>query len=215
MIILSEIPATVGFRDIVFEPLRRQQITPGGVGAVQTIERALPMWNAEYSTPPLVGTSLNDMIAFLDEREGAIHPFLAYDPRRVMPFAYKDQPITADPWTQTGQTAPRITGTNYANSTITIDRLENGALLTKGDYVSFFDTVAWWLYRCQENKTVSGNTVTIKVGPRPLSIAAAYNIRYRKACCAMKIIGGYEAPASVDTPTVFKFKAFQYIEKSV
>lgn len=215
MTILSEIPDSVGFRSISFDPVRKQQITPGGIGAIQTIDRALPMWVAEYETPPLVGDRQNAMVAFLDEREGAINPFLAYDSSRTMPYAYSSLPLLSDPWTQTGQTAPRITATSYSNSTVTLDRMENGAILTKGDYVSFFDTIAWWLYRCQEDKVVSGNTVTIKVGPRPLTITGPYDIRYRKACCAMKIIGGYTAPKSVDTPAVFKFRAFQYIKKAV
>lgn len=214
MTILSEIPSTVGFRSISFDIGRKQQLTPSGGGAIQTIERALPMWAASYATPPLVGVKQQDMIAFLDEREGAINPFLAYDPRRIMPAAYASLSLAADPWTQTGQTAPRITATNFTNSTVTLDRLQNGAILTKGDYISFNDGIAWWLYRLQENKVVSGNTVTVKVGPRPSSIAASYNIRYRKACCAMKIIGGYDAPTDVNTPTVISFKAFQYIEKA-
>lgn len=211
-----EIPSLVGFRSITFDPMRKQQITPGGVGALQTIERALPMWMAEYATPPLIGDKYNEAIAWLDGLEGALNPFLAYDPRRIMPYAYRHLTIASDPWTLAGQTAPRITSADYANSTITMDRLANGAVITKGDYVSFYDGTAWWLYRVGQTVTAAANTATVKVGPRPRSIVGGpFNIRYRKACCAMKIIGGYEAPADVETPTAITFKAYQFIKRSV
>lgn len=208
-----EIPSVLGFNSISFDPMYKQQNTPGGIGAMQTINRSLPMWAAEYATPPLIGDWLNEALSWLDSLEGALNPFLAYDPRRIMPYAYRSLPVTSDPWTQSGQTAPRATATNYANSTITLDRLQTGAVITKGDYISFFDGVAWWLYRAGQTLTVVGNTATVIVKPRPRTITGPFAIRYRKACCAMKIIGGYEAPASVDTPTTLQFKAYQFIKK--
>jgi hypothetical protein len=211
-----EIPTIVGFESIEFEPIRRQSISPGGAGALQVSDRMTPMWSGDFKTPPLIGAPYNEMKAFLDDLEGALNPFLGYDPRRKMPYAYRHLSIANDPWTQTGQAAPRVTATSFANSTVTIDRLQNGAIITKGDYISWYDGVAWWLYRIGANATVSGNSVTIKVGPRPKSLVGGpYAIRYRKACCAMKIIGGYTAPESVSSPTIITFKGFQFINKAV
>lgn len=212
-----EIPSVLGFNSISFDPVYKQQNTPGGMGAIQTINRASPMWAAEYATPPLIGDKYNAAIAWLDGLEGALNPFLGYDPRRVMPYAYRSLPITADPWTQTGASSPYVRNSNYANSTLGLLSVEPGSIFTRGDYISFFDGTAWWLYRVAEDLVAANNSPDVKVFPRPKTLAAGYPfaMRYRKACCAMKIIGGYTAPATVDTPTVIQFKAYQFIKRTV
>lgn len=209
-----EVPTLVGFRSISFEPVRKQQITPMAMGAVQTIDRATAMWGAEYATPSLMGDTLNEAIAWIDSLEGAMFPFLGYDPRRVMPYAYRTQPVAADPWTQSGQTAPRVTSASFANSTLTLGRLANGAIITKGDYISYFDGTNWWLFRSQQTVIAAGNAATVKVTPRPRTLVGTPDVRYRKACCMMKIIGGYTAQGDVDNPTSLSFKAYQFINRT-
>lgn len=207
-------PPLWGIKTALFQITRKQQITASGAGAVQVIDRARPFWRAEFSSPPLMGDAYNNVMAFLDQLEGAANSFLCYDPRRIMPYAYANTPVTNDPWTQTGQTAPRITSADYTNSQITLDRLQTGAIITKGDYISFFDGLAYYLYRSTQTIVVtSSHSVVLSVQPRPLSIATAYNITYRKAPAEMKIVGGITESGAVDSPTTVSFKAFQFTNK--
>lgn len=210
-----EIPEVLGFEKKVFDLSYKQQINPEGSGFIQTLDRATPAWYAEFTTPPLAGEKLGIAQAFIDSLEGALNSFQAYDPGRIMPYAYRGLSVLSDPWTQTGQTAPRVTARDYANSTLTIDRLENGAIITKGDLISFHDGVAWHLYRSAADAVVSGNAVILAVKPRPMPInTLPSNIRYRKACFEAKIIGGVKWEGSVSTPDSLSFKAVQFINRA-
>lgn len=212
-----EIPPTTGFNSKVFDIGDYQQIGAGSPsGFVQTYQRSEPLWYAEYTTPPLNDTRYDEFIAFKLALEGAMETFLAYDPRRPMPRAYQNLSTTSDPWTQTGQTAPRCTVMDYTASTLTLDRLQNGAVITSGDYIAFQVGLIWYLFRAQTGATAAGNTATIIVKPRPhlFSGALPVNVRYRKACCQMKIMGGIKEDDSVDSFPKFSFKAFQFLDRS-
>ena len=211
-----EIPAGLVFNARKFEPAHFQQITPGGRGFLQTIERSRPWWIAEYSTPPLNNDRYNEATAFFDELQGAMESFLAYDPRRPMPHAYRTLPTSFDPWTQVGQTAPRVTAYDYNASTLTLDRMADTAVVTKGDYISFLIGYKWYLFRATETGAAAANTITIKVKPRPsLEGTLPVNIRYRRACCQMKLLGRPEESDSVDSNPSFIFRAVQFVDRSV
>lgn len=212
-----ELPSTVGFTSREFQPAYKQQMSPSGGGNLQTIERSVPLWRAQYTTPPLVGTPFDDMNSFFDQLNGSLNTFLGYDPKRVMPKAYASASLTSDPWTQTGQAAPRVTSATYSTSLLTIDRLQNGAIIAKGDYISFFDGIAWWLFRStQADVTVTGNAATITVSPRPNDLASTtFAVRYRKAVAEMKMIGALKESGQVGTGQTFNFTAVQYIRKYV
>lgn len=207
-----EIPAGLGFKSRKFQLGYKQQITPGSSGFTQTIDRSIPVWYAEYQTPPMNDARYSAAAAFIDALEGSLYTFLAYDPAYQMPIAYKNSPIASDPWTQTGQTAPRVTATSYSNSTLTLDRLQNGAIITPGDRICFYDGKAWWLFRARSAHVVSGNTATVTVGPRPITPnALPQNIRYRRPVFEAKIIGAVEETGDVNTPVSLGFKCFQFI----
>jgi hypothetical protein len=124
-----------------------------------------------------------------------------------------DQPITADPWTQTGQVAPRITAFDYANSTITLDRLQNGASINIRDYISAQIDGIWYLWRSQTRvASVTSNIATLAVKPRPnIRNFVASNIRYRMAPMEMKVIGRPdETDQGPDDLPSFTFRAGQY-----
>lgn len=209
------IPSGLVFNSRAFQLGYKQQMTPVSAGFTQTIDRVTPMWWAEYTTPPLNDARYSAAMAFFDALEGSINTFLAYDPQKIMPLAYINNPITDDPWTQTGFAAPRATALNYANSTITLDRLQNGAIISPGDYFAFYDSIAWFLYRARSSHVVAGNTATVTVSPRPLTWTGTQkDIVYRKATAEMKVIGGYKETASVGSPPVISFKAFQFINRT-
>lgn len=205
------------FNSKVFRQGYMQQTTPSGQqGFVQTLNRSSPFWLAQYTTPGLNGTRYNEFITFLDQLEGSMNTFLAYDPRRPMPFAYRTQALASDPWTQTGFAAPLMAGFDYANSTLTMQRLQNGAIVTAGDYISFIDHNCWYLFRIQSNYVIAGNAQVMSVKPRPniVGYSAPVDTRYRKACCEMKIIGEVEETDSVDDAgTSFKFNAGQFTNR--
>lgn len=197
----------------VFDLNHAQQITPTGEnGFIQTLQRSSPFWMAEYETPGLAEDRYQEWINFFDLLEGSMNTFLAYDPRRPMPYAYRSMSTASDPWTQSGQPAPRITGQNYANSTIDLDRMENGAIITKSDLISVQVGGIWYLFRSQENRTAAANAVTaLVVKPRPnIASLVATSIRYRKACCEMKMIGKQQERDSVEGLPSFSFRGGQY-----
>lgn len=189
-----------------------QQLTPSGEnGFIQTLERSSPFWRAEYTTPGLTGDRYNDMVAFLDQLEGAIGTFLAYDPRRPMPWAYRAQPLASTPWG-----VPNAVAYNYANSTVTLSGVTNGAILTKGDYISFQQGIIWYLFRLQASYISTGANIVASVKPRP-NLTGVLNsvVRYKKACCEMKMLGLYDENDSVsEVGPSFSFSGTQYIARA-
>lgn len=210
-----EIPTAMGFNSKVFRIAHAQQVNPfGDVGFIQTLNRSNPFWVAEYTTPPLTGSSYNDASVFLDSLEGSTNTFLAYDPRRIMPYAYASHPLGENPW----GASPRIIAQDYANSTISLDTMTVGAVITKGDYISVQVGLIWYLFKAQQTVTVGGggSVAGLIVKPRPAIIGLVANvIRYKKACIEMKMIGDYEEDDSVDTFPVFRFRAGQFTNRAV
>lgn len=207
-----EMPPYIATRK--FDLVYVQQLSPTGeYGFIQTLDRTAPFWLAEYTTGPLPEDRYRAWINFLDLLEGSRNTFLGYDPRRPMPYMYRTQLTTFDPWTQTGQVAPQITAFSYANSTITLGRLQNGATIYYGDYISASIGGIWYLFRSQEYvPSVTGNSVVLDVKPRPnIANFVATNIRYRMACAEMKVIGRVQEDDSGpgDFPS-FAFRAGQY-----
>jgi hypothetical protein len=211
-----EMPEELRIREKNFDISYYQQSSPAGMGFNQTIQRSIPMWYAEYETVGLRADRYDAVRSFFDLLDGSLGTFLAYDPRRPMPRAYSAQPTAEDPWTQTGQTAPRVTAVNVANSTISLDRLETGAVITKGDYISYKVGNIWVLHRSVETETVTGNTATIVVRPRPfVTTGFPVSIRYRKAVAQMKLLNTAEERDTVEGLPSFRFQAMQFIDRSV
>jgi hypothetical protein len=194
-----EIPPEMGFTSRVFDIGHAQTLSPGGKGFLQTVQRATPMWFAEYKTAPLRAS------------------FLAYDPRRPMPRAYQHLPTTADPWTATGEVAPRVIDSDYVTSALLLDRMEPGAIVSAGDYISFELGLKRYLYRVTTGYVANGGGFAhVFVKPRPFHVLVGTpEIRYRKAVAQMKIIGGYKEEDNVNTLPSFSFKASQFIDQSV
>jgi hypothetical protein len=194
-----------------------QQLSPSGeVGFIQTMNRSAPFWMAEYTTPPLREDRYRLWSNFFDQLDGSMYTFLAYDPRRPMPYAYSGQLITNDPWTQIGQVAPRITAFDYTNSQITLDRLQNGVTITQGDYISVQIDGVWYLWRSQTQiNNVVGNGCVLTVRPRPnIMNFVATNIRYRMACCEMKMLGAAEETDAVDNLPTFTFRGGMFTARA-
>jgi hypothetical protein len=195
-----------------FDIINSQQLSPSGeMGFVQTLRRTSPFWGAEYDTGILEDLRWQEWQTFFDQLEGSMYTFLAYDPRRPMPYAYRHMTIASDPWTQSGQAAPRITAFDYANSTISLDRLATNAIITRGDYISVKIGNIWYLWRAQTNIVVGGTTASIPVRPRPnIMDFVASNIRSRRACMEMKMIGRPDETDAVDSFPSFSFRAAQF-----
>ena len=214
-----EAPNELVFNTRVFDIGRLQQISPGGGGYIQTFDRSTPMWFAELGTPPLNDQRYQQVQAFFDQLEGSANSFLCYDPRRPMPFAYRTQPVTADPWTQTIYPAPVVNAFDFANSTLTLGKMQNGAIISLGDYISFKIGNIWYLFRVTGGPyTVdSSNVIKVAVQPRPNLVgfvSGATPIRYRRPCFEGKIIGAPDWTDSVDSFPSCKFKVVQFINRS-
>lgn len=196
-----------------FDLIYAQQLSPSGeYGFIQTLDRTAPFWMAEYNTGPLVEDKWREWMYFFDQLEGSRNTFLAYDPRRPMPYAYAAQALVSDPLTQVGQVAPRITAFDYANSQISLDRLKTGGIITRGDYIAAQVAGIWYLWRSQTTvPSIAGTTAVLNVKPRPniLNFVAS-NIRYRAAPMEMKIVGKVNEDDQVDDLPAFSFRAGQY-----
>ena len=208
-----EIPTLVGFRSRKFDIRHVQQTTnPGQNGFVQTINRAAPFWTAEYETPPLNETKENEARIFLDALEGSMNTFLAYDPKRIMPQAYQGQAEGSAPW----GAGVAITNYDYANSTIDLTGLTEGAIITKGDYVSVEIDDIWYLFRSMQTVTIGvlGTALDLIVKPRPNFLSFTISpVRYERACCEMKLIGEPEWDDSVGELAAVRFIGGQFVNR--
>lgn len=207
-----EIPTTVGFKSRSFDLRHAQQVTNvGGSGFIQTINRSAPFWTAEYETPPMNDTKENEARVFLDSLEGAMNTFLAYDPKRIMPQAYKGLSEGSAPWG-----TPTITGYDYANSNIDLASMTVGAQITKGDYISVEIDDVWYLFRAMQSVTVGvgGTVADLIVRPRPNFLSFSTTaIRYIRACCEMKMIGEPKWADEVGIPASVQFAAGQFVNR--
>lgn len=213
-----EMPQPLPIRSKVFSLNYRQNISFIGPGFSQTLERGVPAWSAKYTSSPLSPARYQTLMAFLLKLDGASGTFLGFDPRYEMPHAYSSLAVTEDPWTQAGQTAPRVTAANYANSTLTVDRLASSAIITPTDYISVKVGECWHLFRITAVSSIVSNTATVYVKPRPLFEGSANlpaDVRYRRACCEMRFLPPYTETDSVDTLPIVEFNAVQFFSKVV
>lgn len=216
MTLQLEIPLVMGFVSKTFQLGHRQQITGQTGGFMQTLNRTTPMWYAEYTTPPLRHARYNEVIGFLGRLRGAEETFLAYDPRRPMPYSHRTSPVGTNPWKWASAGNPRVTAFSFSAATLTLGQMLTGAVVTPGDYISFKIGSVWYLYRVLIGGTVSGSTLTVTVEPRPnIANFVATDIRYEKACAEMKIIGGIKESDSVESLPVINFAAFQFINREL
>src|SRR5690606_12252935 len=148
-----EMPSPLPVRAKSFDLNYNQLASPtGGGGFIQTIDRGPTLWLATYESAPLTGERLQKFQAFLDELEGSLGTFLAFDPNHVRPYAYRK--VGGKPWVQTGQADSRVIGSNMTNSTLSLDRVQPGTVFTPHDYISFKQGNAWYLYRVDRKSVV-------------------------------------------------------------
>lgn len=212
-----ELPTTLGFNSKVFDLNLLQQLSPSGRGYIQALDRTTPMWIAEYQTPGLRDHVYDAAISFLMRLDGSMNTFLGYDPRRPMPRAYQHMSIASDPWTGAGFDAPLVDDFDYEFSTISLSQMAPGAVITSGDYVSFKYLGIWYLFRAMSSAIADpSGGATIEVRPRPYmpDTFTSAEVRYRRACCEMKMIGRYEEKDNVEENPSFFFRAVQFINRS-
>lgn len=208
-----EMPSPLPVKAKSFDLNYAQLISPSGTGFSQTIERGPTLWSASYETPPLRDERDQVFQAFLDSLYGSMGTFLAFDPRRPRPYAYRN--IGGKPWVQSGQTDAIVIAGNTANSTLQLGRLEPGAIISVGDYISHKIGRAWYLYRVIVGGVAVSNTLTVTVNLRPPTFAAqAYIARLDRACCTMKLNGAPEKRDSVDSFPTYRISAFQFVDRS-
>lgn len=211
-----EMPSPLRINSKVFDLNTAQNITPVGSGFTQTIERVRPLWLATYMTPPLVAgsTAELDFQAFLDALQGSYGTFLGYDPRRPRPIAYALG--ATETWRAVLGTPPVIDSADHDTQNLTIKGLAVGAIITRGDFISFQRSNAWHLHRVIVGATASGSGIaSVSVVPPPVTSTTDVNARMSKACAAMKILGGVTKNDKVDDPgPSYQFQAYQFIDRS-
>ncbi|MEB3059361.1 hypothetical protein, partial [Parvimonas sp. D9] len=134
MQVTIQLPILFGVKDKKFQLAYRQQNTPSDGGFIQSIDRISPTWWAQYQTVPLFGERYIAAQSFLDSLNGSLNPFLAYDPGRIVPYAYRNQPGVTLPWG-----FPSLLVSNYQDATITIGDGTPGGIISPTDYISYQD----------------------------------------------------------------------------
>lgn len=213
-----EMPSPLPVNSKMFDLNYNQSVSPAGSQFLQTIERAPPMWVAKYSTPNLSPETDSVFQAFLDSLEGSMVPFLAFDPRRPRPYAYRN--IGGEPWVAAGQSAVRITNSYYSydggRGLLLVDRFANNATITPGDYISYQRGNQWYLHRVLVGSIIySDGTGSLWVTPRPPTTGTDVNGRMTRACCAMKLIGKVQKDDTVEANgPKYSFSAIQFKDRS-
>jgi len=212
-----EMPSPLPVNSKRFDLNYNQSVSPAGSQFLQTIERAPPMWVAKFMTPPLSPERDQLFQAFLDSLQGALVPFLAYDPRRPRPYAYRTG--VGEPWVAAGQSAVRITEAQYdsdGRGRLIVDRFAESAIITPGDYISYKRGNQWSLHRILSGSAInSGGSGDLYVTPRPVSSTDDVNGRMVRACCSMKILGQVEKDDRVeDIGPKYTFSAVQFKDRS-
>lgn len=207
-----ELPNPLSVNKKTFDLSDVQQLSPVGSGFIQTIDRTTPFWVAGYSTPPLNDEKDQVFQAFMDSLEGSRNTFLAYDPRRPRPYAYRN--TSGESWLVMGAPA-KVVDTLYESSQLRLTEFAPGAIITQGDYISFRDGYIWRLYRSKETLVADedGNML-ITVRPRPVPLQNICNLRLNKACAEMKVMGKYSKNDSVESYPTYEFTAVQYINRA-
>lgn len=206
-----EMPNPLPVNAYTFQPSLVQNITPAGIGFIQTIDRSPTLWTAKFTTPPLDLKSERGKAweAFIDLLNGSRVPFLAYHPRRGLnPLNY--------PSGVPG--SPVVDSASATNKTLTIHGFPAGGSLLRGDFVSFFVSPTWYLYRITADAVANGSgviTVSVNITPPDISTGAAITIRFARACCAMKMIGQPQVSDKVaDTGPTYTIQAAQFVDRT-
>ena len=214
----TEMPNPLPVNAKVFDLMRIQNVSPVNGGFFQSIDRISPLWTAKYQTPPLTPVREQALQAFLDGLQGSIYTFLGFDPRRPKPYTYMSYAYGVKPWEQSSNSTTISAASNSA-STITIGGLANGAVLTAGDYVSWFNASSnniWYLHRITVGATAASNSATVTVQPAPINVSSGANFaRLERACAEMKVVGGIQKTDKVeDIGPTYAWSAVQHISRS-
>lgn len=213
MAVPIELPIPFPANSKKFDLLPNQLMTPigntsNGGGFIQTLQRSQPYWVAEWGTPPLRDDREQLMRAFLDSLEGSLNPFLGYDPRRPMPYAYKHLPIGTAPWgSVVAQTA------SFTNSELLL-RSTSPLKMTRGDYVQVNIGNQVRLFRVR-NSPAQGTLLGLLVSPRPPTfLSEDHPARLIRAGAAFKMIGAPDWNDQVDSLPSVRFQAVQFIDRN-
>ncbi len=207
-----EMPVPLPVNSKVFDLNFNQAISPIGAGFIQTLDRAEPMWVAQYSTPPLVDSRDIIFQAFLDKLNGSGNCFLGFDPRRPKPWAYRASTVEA--WLANPATPAQVVAADYSDSTLVVTGLLAAAVITPGDYISYKRGNAWYCHRVITGGTAVGGAITLLVTPRPRSSVTSVAARMLRAPAAMKIMGRVEKNDKIDTFPQYTFSAVQFIDRT-
>ncbi len=209
-----EMPNPLPVKQKSFDLAFVQDTTPVTGGFLQTINRTSPLWVAKYTTPPLSASREQAFQAFLDLLDGATNTFMAFDPRRPLPYNYVGNP---NGWLSGSGAQVNLVNTNPAASTITLSGFKPGALIASGDYICFQIGNAWYLHRFNGNWVAdgSGNIAAAVVRPFPQAFVSEVTCRLTRAGCEMKILGGVTKTDQIeDIGPVYSFSAYQFIDRT-
>lgn len=214
-----EMPSPLPVNSKLFDLNYNQDVSPAGAGFVQTIQRAEPMWIAQYSTPPLTDERDQIFQTFLDTLDGSMNTFIGYDPRRPRPYMYRQAlgfGLTSAPWERASGVAPQVIARDYGTRVLMLSGMTTDSQLIRGDYISYLEDNTWFCHRViVPGIADSMGLMSIGVTPRPRSSVTAANVRLIRAGAAMKIMGRVAKKDTVESFPSYSFNAVQFIDRTV
>lgn len=180
----------------------QQQRSATGGGETRYADRAPSLWKAELTTPPMLHSEAEGLMALANSRAGGLKTFLLYNYRMPYPSSDPDGSII-------GATVPKL-GTITDRTHVAFTGFPNSYVIPLGTYFGIiFDTSRYYLGQFCEAKT--SNPVTGTVGateiwpPLPASITGTPDIFIKKPVAKFRLVPGSAYPSSI-TPTESTFK---------
>lgn len=154
----TDILTSVRYTDQQLQLVSRQETSTQASGVVRGKDFGSALWQATYTTVPLL---LRDALAFeaaLNSLDGVINVFEAGDLRARYPRAYP-----AGVFSDTGV----LNSVNANNKALSLKSLPPGFILSAGDYLAFNYGTSRALHQIVESVTadIGGNTTEFEVRP--------------------------------------------------
>lgn len=155
----SDILTLVGFEPpFTFEPVAQQELSRLASGTSIGKDLGPALWFGSYTTEELHNDDMVDYQAVLASLDGVINVFEGWDLRRPAPRLYPGG---------TGANDGVLASVNANNKALSLSGLNDGQVISRGDYLSFDYSGGRALHQAMETVTANGAGVTAQFEVRP------------------------------------------------
>lgn len=187
-----------------FKTNARQELSTQTNGVVRAKNFSTALWMASYSTAEIRNSIALGLEAEVDQLQGPIVPFEAWDVRRPTPLLYRDGSANDG----------FLLSVNDDNRRIALSDLLPGQIISKGDYLSFDYGQCRALHRVSQTVTANeeGDTAEFEVWPHLRSgweLEADVNLKAPRGLFRM-MPGTFDPKSSRSFFSTMSLSAIQY-----